>query len=562
MSFVISGEKNKLLLAIIFNGALFCLFFSLLTPRFDTNDDVAMMMFSSGFYTGHPSEHLIFINVILGLLLKYLYVTMPNINWYTFMLYSVHFLSMTGLMYSILRYGFIWGRVSIYFLLFLFFEIYALLFLQFTSTAFVAALGGIFLILTVSDEDERKSGRIIVAAILLLVLAGLIRKYSLFMVIVLSIPMLALESISRKTIRLIVVVCLALVLFYAGYWFNNYYYALNKAWSNYIQYNSVRGQLETKLYNTTYDPETKLIFDIVNWNENDLKMFKGGFFPDAKTYSLEKLQIISSLLPYHGKYHFGEIGILFKIVVLNSLVLLLVVKRFIPLAYNRYIYITGLVGVVIILYFYFYIKLPFRILLPICFLFAANCVFFAKKVPVHIKSEISKSLCMKSPKSSFSVFATVIIFLVLLLNIRAFYSISGLNRFNSDNFLRMVSSNIRPTNDKLFVMWGGALNIEHLSPFKNVKELGTLNILGTGCATHSPLNDRILERFSIVDIYVALYEKDNVFLICSEEKTGLLKKYIDEHYKQNIRFEKIANLNDFNNNIIIERLFVYKLHKA
>lgn len=54
------------------------------------NDDVVMMMISSGQYTGEPSANLVFINYYLGMLYKLLYEVAPGVFWYpSAMLFSL-----------------------------------------------------------------------------------------------------------------------------------------------------------------------------------------------------------------------------------------------------------------------------------------------------------------------------------------------------------------------------------------------------------------------------------------------------------------------------------------
>ena len=58
----------------------------LVGSKFGTNDDVGMSQIASGGFTGKPSEHLIFINPLLGFLLKWLYIIFPPIPWYSLLI--------------------------------------------------------------------------------------------------------------------------------------------------------------------------------------------------------------------------------------------------------------------------------------------------------------------------------------------------------------------------------------------------------------------------------------------------------------------------------------------
>src|SRR5258708_6481795 len=59
-------EDWKLLaFALLLNAALFGIFLSVFTPCYETNDDLIMQHIASGFYTGHPSEYLVFTSVLI-----------------------------------------------------------------------------------------------------------------------------------------------------------------------------------------------------------------------------------------------------------------------------------------------------------------------------------------------------------------------------------------------------------------------------------------------------------------------------------------------------------------
>lgn len=76
---------------VLFNRwALFCLISIycviqtlFIGSKFGTNDDVGMSQIANGGFTGAPSEHLIFINTVLGFTLKFLYTIIPTIQWYS-----------------------------------------------------------------------------------------------------------------------------------------------------------------------------------------------------------------------------------------------------------------------------------------------------------------------------------------------------------------------------------------------------------------------------------------------------------------------------------------------
>ncbi|HBK82495.1 MAG TPA: hypothetical protein DDZ41_02685, partial [Flavobacterium sp.] len=81
----------KVLLSLMF---LYIVVYAFLTPCFDSGDDFVMQSIASGTYTGTPDEHLVFINVILGFFLKFLYTNTQFINWYIVVLVGLQFISL------------------------------------------------------------------------------------------------------------------------------------------------------------------------------------------------------------------------------------------------------------------------------------------------------------------------------------------------------------------------------------------------------------------------------------------------------------------------------------
>src|SRR5690242_15637487 len=84
-------------LAALINGLLFLIFFACVTPGYENNDDLGMQLIASGFYTGHPSECLVFTNFLLGLVLRCLYQVSVTHNWYLIYLVTVHYIASTAI---------------------------------------------------------------------------------------------------------------------------------------------------------------------------------------------------------------------------------------------------------------------------------------------------------------------------------------------------------------------------------------------------------------------------------------------------------------------------------
>lgn len=66
---------------------------------FETSDERVMNLIASGGYTGMPSERLIFMNLVIGYILQFLYTYFPFLNWYTWLLLSVVTISFFALQF-------------------------------------------------------------------------------------------------------------------------------------------------------------------------------------------------------------------------------------------------------------------------------------------------------------------------------------------------------------------------------------------------------------------------------------------------------------------------------
>ncbi len=100
-------EKESLLLfpfrrPFLASLGITCIYFFLgwlfFTPFFQTSDDMAMNWITRGIVlVDRPSEFLIVVNVLLGIILKNLNLILPHISWYGWGLYSFFFISVWAL---------------------------------------------------------------------------------------------------------------------------------------------------------------------------------------------------------------------------------------------------------------------------------------------------------------------------------------------------------------------------------------------------------------------------------------------------------------------------------
>ena len=95
-------QNNKFLFILILNIIFFILCSYILPIRFEENDDITMLLFASGKYTGTPESHLVFINYIYGLFVSFLYSLTGKIEWYTILFAIIHIISLSVIVWSVI----------------------------------------------------------------------------------------------------------------------------------------------------------------------------------------------------------------------------------------------------------------------------------------------------------------------------------------------------------------------------------------------------------------------------------------------------------------------------
>ncbi len=146
-------EKKKNIIAAVGSAALYILLMGLLMPLvYGIIDDRSMMEIVSGQYLGHPDAHTIFMGYWYSLILAGLYRLLPGIDWY-----ALFYLMMQGACISLMAYRLIsrytaWTKKLIsllmFYLLYTALGVRALTQLTFTTTAAVLAVTVVFWYLT------------------------------------------------------------------------------------------------------------------------------------------------------------------------------------------------------------------------------------------------------------------------------------------------------------------------------------------------------------------------------------------------------------------------------
>jgi hypothetical protein len=525
--------RQPFIFSVLISSVPFALFILFFTPQFMKNDDVFMLLTVSGYWSGQPDEHMIFSNVIIGGLLKHLYGMIPSINWYSTHLYATYYLSTVLISYSCFKFKPSLMRAVIFLIGFVVLGGYVLLYPTFTTASSMAAQSGIFSIIAFQKDNNQKSWPLAVLGVLMIVLGGLIRVKSMYMILLLSAPLLIWHSWKRGSFRIFILVGIALVLSIGAAYCNKAYYHRDEGWRNFYEYNKTRAML-TDNPNFIYDNETKAVFNQAGWSPNDYLMFRAWFYEDEDVYSKDKLKTILTALPTRWRpTHLDRLVSEAKVLswyLISSSVFILLCFFLMPLGHKKLAGFSLVMSGAVLMYLLLAYYVPRQGIMAIITFLGFAGIFLATK-------ELGKGR-----KTRPLTGLTVLLCLFLAASVTClwkFHKQSTWNENHQDSLGGFVKVIANP--NVLYVVWPLAFPYEYISPFSNLEELNSFHIYPLSYISHSPISKEIRTKFGVNNIYKALYERDNVLLMFSPDILPPLKDFIAEHYKASVYFKQLFN---------------------
>ncbi len=536
-------SNSPLALSLILNLVLFTLFFAAFSPHYQTNDDRSMMGIASGSRPGGPSEYLIFINVIIGHILKFLYISLPDFNWYAIVFYALHFIALTAILYVLLKKNRSFYIYVLYLLFFIFFEIPLLARLQFTSTAFVVGISGLLLLTTVDMQSNyHKKILICILGVVLVVSSGLIRANVLNLLFALWVPYLLLQFYKTRKINHVIPIAIAFLLFYGAGQYNSNYYQSDPGWSYYRQYNSLRAQI-TDYPSYRYNDETKEVYEHVGWSANDVSMIRNFVFADTEKYNLEDLSyIVANITPDQRGYNevystltaaINRTSIYSKIIILSFLTLaFLCVKRHEKMAIVMFIILAFAAAV----YLSYYGRLPSRVFFPIVYFVALFILYYLSSG----LSSYSKRIKGNKYLTGLYVFVTVI---CLAFSMYYFTDTAQISR--SRDIVASDFDDIREQMSEenyIYATQAGMLSNQNLKiDFYNNASDDDDDYSGSfrsvplgGWSTPSPFYFERLAQHGAENVFFDVLYRDDMLLLVSSRIINRYIQYMQENYNMEI----------------------------
>lgn len=511
--------------------------------QYQTNDDAAMNMYAAGSNLGQPpSEFLLFQHFIIGLGLKFLYTHLPHVPWYGALLYTYLFLSSAIIAYVIARLHDRFSILGIWIVLFLLFYLQVIICPQFTICAGYLAISGVLLLFS-GIYDPHPSKRVnrclLIAGGGLLIWAGLVRFYSLLLVLLSMAPLYAYLLVTRLSDtwrRLVPILCgVALTSVFLN-WTQLVYYRNSSGWEQFYSYNNVRAEFIDR-HKITWDETTEPFFRKIGWSRNDLAMLVSWFYLDRGVYSFRNLSFISRNTSVLDRPEVAWTSLFTELrqslVSFGGIATLLLCV--IALARNNRA-TRGFALLAVLWYGILFAgitiverHLPVRVwLVMLCGLYVTEVILWccaADTAPAPPTDRKLHSGLLLGCVAAAGVFA-----FCCWGQFRGDEKLSNNCRFYQRNF-RGDLAKLKPKANQLFVTWGGDFPYQSFQlPTEAASASKAMQFLGLGVGNHERVVQDRLRDFGIEDLYRAFYERNDVLLICVERKKALLAQYILEHY--------------------------------
>jgi hypothetical protein len=534
-------------------GIYSAILISCFSPGVMVNDDIAMMSFSNGDFTGTPESQLVFIGFFVGGLLKLLYSFSSTLPWYALLFVLLQILSGSVLLtvwYKILK-----GRINRSFLsvagLVALVTPVLVLDLSFSTTAmYLSACGLVSLALVV--ENYREQGPLITVAIAsILVLASSLR-FDFFLaaaLLILPIYLLHLKNLSRLTAML----TLGILLLPVATHFVENQISKTDDWARYREFNALRGSMHgtpglARFVAGAYEKETYEKTREFGWESEDLLLFGNWYFEDAQIFNVSSLERLRenidtgvTRIPLQASLEniiFGrELLILFGVMIVFFGATFSVSKQ------KNFILFQALWFLTIAVYISSRTRFPDRFAvgavvgLYICML-AANLILVSRQASVDNENDF------RHRKIEILFFTGLIITGVFLFPHKfSAAQISNQNKIESTRLKTEIQTLDDVDPNGTFVYIGAQITAEGINPWTDRTLLKGNRLLGLGWATQSPHQEKRKQAMDLDGDFLSQFvDSPNRYLIASKKIAELLEYSFERRKKSQIKFDVVVEL--------------------
>ena len=520
------------------------------TIKFEVSDDFIMMATVSGAYNGVPSQFIMFMNPLIGILLSNLYKIFPFINWYVWLQ-----LIMICICFSIILYIGLKTKNKFIILMIIMFELIASTdmyqLMQFTKTATLIISTGYIIFLY--DLNIQETSLFFWISILLVFCGSLIRMQCFYLTTFLFVIVFFMNFILKANlfkmsyhtiIKFSLVICSVLC---CTIIFKNYFIGLHPDYEEYVEYGKIRSQLidyPLPSYDSIKDELNELEI-----SENDYKCISTWNLCDSEYFTKNKLKKILEIVQKNRSNEFDLKNILknmyyrqywkYLIVWLYVVISILIICS----DYRKWwqVLIIGFTCLILLAYFEYIQRVVYRVEFSIIM----TCVL-----------ALISLLIIKPPQNSFLCGRIRIVLFVITLGIKSlflfpvksdtvwnsmFYSWNNdIHKYN----LQIENSSIKDLetyinkNPHFYLMdFNTSIQSYYLAynPLKNLDSnyfKNKMYLYGVDYLSPEQVN---YYRYKSVKNPMKLLMSDDTYYICND--TTVLELFIQEHYDATFYFK-------------------------
>lgn len=268
--------------------------------RYIINDDIGMLKIAESFTTNSHSEHLVFISVILGYAIKFLYHIIPNFNWFiTLYLVALNFAFIA--LYGIIKKL---GSKVIGIAVIVCAQIYFLSNLTFTSISFICSITGMLWLFIFVPKIEKKNIKYIIIGAALILLGFMMRRGDTFYFTILLFVPLYIFSFVKKRNSLAVLAMIILICTCSNYFVIGVQNVYNKTIPAEVYFSEFRKYRAAANDGGEFNYERHTTeLQEAGITENDYDLLKRWVFGDKKVYSSETMKAIAESRDFDEKYN-------------------------------------------------------------------------------------------------------------------------------------------------------------------------------------------------------------------------------------------------------------------
>ena len=286
--------------------------------RYGAVDDILMYNIANSYDFNSHSELLMFINIDIGYLLKFLYKIIPALNWFS-LVYLIFFNLAFVIYHKLIQkheaspaFNVILAGI----------QFYLIMRISFTVNAFLLAGAGMLWFIEYVDKPDKKNVKHVIFSAVLFILAFSMRNNStLYCVLLVFIPLLVFAIIKKRNavsaVALLLVICIVSNI---GVTALNRTYKKNvpeETYFNEFQQYRAEASDNGKINYKKHKDE----FKKAGITKNDIDVFRQFVYGDKEAYSAEKLKAIIDSRGFGEKYNINPIKIIKNVIKLESPVL-------------------------------------------------------------------------------------------------------------------------------------------------------------------------------------------------------------------------------------------------